>query len=209
MQRCLPALCREAAGSIPARADVQRFWPQFEAWLAHTHGTECGLEASPEAKMRCTIECLRDLSKDKQFILETRWANCEAKWAYRLLSHPTIEVTNQSDKEMQLHKVGHLDYMVKRQLRASALSESATPEPSAPPTMPAIEGLAELLEKADAVEQLELAMRWFEVEGLKSVASLARCGPEMVDVFVAALELKRGQKILLKQTLDEAVAERI
>ena len=83
---------------------MERFWPQLEAWLACMRASESGLVSTPEDELRCTVECLRDTPVWFAHSLKDRWLHCDAARAHRFLSEPFVQVTNQSDKELQVSR---------------------------------------------------------------------------------------------------------
>jgi len=109
---------------------MERFWPQLEAWLAFMRASKRGLVSTPEEQLRCVIECLGDTPIWFANALKDRWLHCDAARAHRVLSEPWVEVTNQSDKEVQLYKISHLDFMVRRHLANKA--RALAPKPSSP-----------------------------------------------------------------------------
>ena len=111
---------------------MQRFWPQFEAWLTFMQASESGLVSTPEENLRCSIECLGDTPVWYANALKDRWLHRDAAGAHHLLSKPWVEVTNQSDKEVQLYKISHLDFMVRRHFtkRGQVLAKPMAPSGS-------------------------------------------------------------------------------
>ena len=109
---------------------MERFWPQLEAWLAFMQASARGLVSTPEDRLRCTIQCLQDTPVWYSNALKDRWLHCGAERAYRVLSEPWVLVTNQSDKEVQLYKISHLDFMVRRHVNKK--SQTLSPLPTAP-----------------------------------------------------------------------------
>jgi hypothetical protein len=105
---------------------MERFWPQFEAWLAFMQGSQSGLASTPEGQLRCTIRCLLGTPVWYANSLKDRWLNRNAAWAHRTLSEKWVSVTNASDKEVQLFKIFHLDYMTRRSVR-QRVARDATP----------------------------------------------------------------------------------
>ena len=107
---------------------MERFWPQLEAWLAFMRASPTGLVSTPEEELRCTIECLRDTPVWYRNSLKDRWLRRNAAAAHRELSQDWVRVTNKSDKEVQLYKIGHLDFMVRRHMNQR--------QPAAPSAVP-------------------------------------------------------------------------
>ena len=109
---------------------MERFWPQLEAWLAFMRASPTGLVSTPEDALRCTIECLRDTPVWYRNALKDRWLRRNSASAHSELSQDWVQVTNKSDKEVQLYKISHLDFMVRRQMNAQ--QQAAAPSSVAP-----------------------------------------------------------------------------
>ena len=92
---------------------LSRFWTQMEAWLSMQLGGTDGLAPAAESMRRCAIECLHTATEATRRDLIQMWASRTPEEAYRLLSQPDVQVTNQSDKTTQLEKVGGLDALVR------------------------------------------------------------------------------------------------
>jgi len=114
------------------RTYMERFWPQLEAWLACMRGSSKGMLSTPEEQLRCTVTCLRETPVWFAHALKDRWLHCDANRAHRTLSEPWVAVTNQSDKEVQLHKIWHMDYMVRRLASGQGLTEARLITAAAP-----------------------------------------------------------------------------
>uniref|UniRef100_A0A7S1ABL7 COR domain-containing protein n=1 Tax=Noctiluca scintillans TaxID=2966 RepID=A0A7S1ABL7_NOCSC len=90
-----------------------RFWTQFEAWLSMQHATEGGLVSVSEEDRRYSIVCINRTPDSKKEELVKLWSNCDANKARDILMGERVKVTNQSDKEVQVHKIASLDWRVK------------------------------------------------------------------------------------------------
>lgn len=91
---------------------------QFEAWLSFQKPTADGLVGvglchGADIKPRCTVMALHDTGSAFEEALEKTWSRRTTSEAYKALSHDQIQVTNKSDKTMQLHKIPQLDDLVK------------------------------------------------------------------------------------------------
>ena len=112
---------------------MKRFWPQFEAWLAHQTCDIDGLHPRADLKDpqtgqidKARLRCVTRLIETAQGTpyeddLTLRWIDkSTAQQAMTELRKECYTVTNQSDKDVQLYKVEHIDYMVKRTALARA-----------------------------------------------------------------------------------------
>lgn len=91
---------------------LQRFWPQFEAFLAMRTVTEKGLTPTEESKLRCHVRCINaaaDASEHYKRALLDTWLPKQALDAHKYLKNDDIAVTNASDKDTQLGKLMKLD----------------------------------------------------------------------------------------------------
>ena len=136
MSRCFVSLRTHLASTtssaVPSSLGsyMERFWPQLEAWLAFMRASPTGLVSTPEDALRCTIECLRDTPVWYRNALKDRWLRRNSASAHSELSQDWVQVTNKSDKEVQLYKISHLDFMVRRQMNAQ--QQAAAPSSVAP-----------------------------------------------------------------------------
>ena len=139
---------------------MERFWPQFEAWLAFMRGDKKGLLSTPEEKLRCTVVCLRETPVWYASALKDRWLHCDSTKAHRLLAEPWVAVTNESDKNVQLAKIWHIDYMARRQMCKLDAAPTLTLTPAAPQPgqpLPPDKGKEPLLSKVARIRK-ELAL---------------------------------------------------
>jgi hypothetical protein len=89
---------------------LSRFWTQFEAWLSMQTTSSQGLLAAPADERRCTIVCTHNASagsEDEKLI--KMWSHATAEDARKVLKSNDVVVTNQGDKDQQLHKTGNLN----------------------------------------------------------------------------------------------------
>ena len=93
---------------------MRRFWPQLEAWLSFRQGSHAGLVDTPAEELRCKIICVRNEADMFATDLMKRWHKCDVEDAKNLLSNEWVAVFNPTDKLLQLQKIGHLNYMVRR-----------------------------------------------------------------------------------------------
>jgi len=103
---------------------LARFWTQFEAWLSFQMASADGLVGAPAGLRRCTIQCVHDTPEVYAKALMEQWSNCNVATALKHLSADSVTVTNRSDKEVQLRKIGQLDETV-RHLMLSLVSKPA------------------------------------------------------------------------------------
>ena len=89
-----------------------RFWTMYEAWLSFMTATNDGLLTAPVAEQRCKMRCLHGCPQSQQDVLREECDSCSARSTYEKLSEPDVDVTNKSDKEMQLPKILAMDQMV-------------------------------------------------------------------------------------------------
>ena len=92
---------------------TRRFWTQFEAWLSMQKATAGGLVSVSEEDRRYSIVCINRTPDSKKGDLVELWSNCDANRARDILMGESVKVTNQSDKEVQVHKIASLDWRVK------------------------------------------------------------------------------------------------
>ena len=111
---------------------MQRFWPQLEAWQSCMQGSALGLRATPKDQLRCTVVCVQKAPAMFQDDLFDRWLSRNVAEASERLGKDYIQVFKKSDKELQLQKLDHLDYLVRR-----AYSDEAEATPRAPEQQPA------------------------------------------------------------------------
>jgi len=108
---------------------VQRFWPQFEAFLSMRTVTEKGLSPTEEPKLRCHVRCINaaaDASEQYKRALLDTWLPKQAVDAHKFLKNDDIAVTNASDKDIQLGKLMQLDEFsrkVYKELKNDRLAE--------------------------------------------------------------------------------------
>ena len=131
---------------------MERFWPQLEAWLAFMRASESGLVSTPEKMLRCTVECLLDTPVWFSNALKDRWLHCNAARAHTVLSEPWVLVTNQSDKEVQLYKISHLDFMARRHVNQQK-GAAAKASPASPTLAASSSGGVTLMQKVAQIKQ--------------------------------------------------------
>jgi len=129
-------------------AYMGRFWTRFEAWVSMLRITEEGLEQEVEeegVEPRCEIRCVHGAHDSLAVALREAYTyeglrDGSAEAAVRTLSADSVQVTNGSDKSVQLGKIPLLDVMARRHAlgagRSSAASAAeelrgAAPEPPA------------------------------------------------------------------------------
>ena len=104
------------------RADVSRFWTQFEAWLSMQHATPSGLKSAVGTKNeRHHIVPIQNAAAQAEMftkMLIDQWSGKTTDEAHDFLSKPDVTVTNQSDKDNQLPKIKLLDAMVQGAFQA-------------------------------------------------------------------------------------------
>jgi len=196
---------------------MQRFWPQFEAWLTFMQASESGLVSTPEENLRCSIECLGDTPVWYANALKDRWLHRDAAGAHHLLSKPWVEVTNQSDKEVQLYKISHLDFMVRRHFtkRGQVLAKPMAPSGSSAcsdgtggntllSAATSVEGLSTLLKDTRLEDRMDAASAWCDEQGFDAVDEIL--ATSMEEAFVAALSLKPGKQMVLLKALQSLKA---
>jgi hypothetical protein len=105
------------------RAYSSRFWTCFEAWLSLNTATADGLRGAHDSGLRSTIVCLHHTSPYLRDGLLDEWRGCSAQQAHDKLSSPDVDVTNKSDKTMQLPKISQLDARVRRLMQSAEARE--------------------------------------------------------------------------------------
>ena len=95
-----------------------RFWTQFEAFLSFRKCTERGLESAPAADQRYTVTCIHNAPAAFENGLFDMWSQRTPKEAHAILMKPDVEVTNQSDKIVQLEKLEKLNEFTQRMARS-------------------------------------------------------------------------------------------
>mgnify|MGYP004175395721 FL=1 len=95
-----------------------RFWTQFEAFLSFRKCTERGLESAPAADQRHTVTCIHNAPASFETGLFDMWSQRTAEEAHTILMKPDVEVTNQSDKVVQLRKLKKLNEDTQRMARS-------------------------------------------------------------------------------------------
>jgi len=166
------------------RTYMERFWPQFEAWLSFMSGDETGIVSTPNGQLRCSIECLGDTPVWYKNALTDRWSKRSTAAAHKELSESWVQVTNQSDKEVQLNKVSHLDFMVRHHFRSQKQAAQAPISDNSLATKVAI------IKRELAIDgSMPIALvidQANQVMGIDAVGSL----PAQADALIAALGVK-------------------
>ena len=177
-----------------------RFWTMYEAWLSFMTATNDGLLTAPVAEQRCKMRCLHGCPQSQQDVLREEWDSCSARSTYEKLSEPDVDVTNKSDKEMQLPKILAMDQMVidimaKRRAPPSSPASAAGSGAKAvkaatasPAAACSVTGLEELLSSLGLQENLAAAAEWCDSIGAESVDDLK--DEDYAERLAAQLELK-------------------
>ena len=92
---------------------ISRFWTQLEAWLALQRITPFGLRPDLRAS-RMHAMPLYNATNGLIGCVYDMWATCTLSQALVVLQHPDVTVTNASDKDHQLARLGALDHCVQR-----------------------------------------------------------------------------------------------
>ena len=89
------------------RSYSSRFWTLFEAYLSMRVVTESGLANALdyEGESRTTIVLISNQVVEERIAFEKTWMRKTIDEAYDILAGKDVEVTNKSDKEMQLPKL--------------------------------------------------------------------------------------------------------
>ena len=178
-----------------------RFWTMYEAWLSFMTATNDGLLTAPVAEQRCKMRCLHGCPQSQQDVLREEWDSCSARSTYEKLSEPDVDVTNKSDKEMQLPKILAMDQMVidimaKRGAPPSSPTSSAAGSgakavkaaTASPAAACSVTGLEELLSSLGLQDNLAAAAEWCDSIGAESVDDLK--DEDYAERLAAQLELK-------------------
>jgi hypothetical protein len=189
-------LVRGASSSVrcPSNATLPAS-TRAQAWLAMRKPTVDGLGSLRAGASRCDIECVHNAPSSSAGVLRDLWGQCSAAQAAEKLEGPDFEVTNKSDKQVQIRKLGQLN----DQLRRYAREHSMQPRPSdaEPAAVPKL-WLADVLGQARMPEKLSAASQWCDDKGIGSLDTLRDA--EMEQNLVDALELREARaKILLKR----------
>ena len=94
--------------SIANALYIQRFWTQFEAWLAMQQTTDAGLSSAvglPPADRRYEVMGVlnaRDMTNQQLEMIEKMWGTATPEEAHDKLKRDDVTVTNQKDKEFFL-----------------------------------------------------------------------------------------------------------
>ena len=96
---------------------VSRFWTQFECWLSMQEATPDGLKSAARDESRCKIRTIYGANSMMIESLYAMWASRNPQEAYSMLAKPDVTVTNASDKEEQLKKLGKLNGEVQAALK--------------------------------------------------------------------------------------------
>jgi hypothetical protein len=151
---------------------------------------------------RCDIECVHNAPSSQIKALKELWSGCSAAEAADKFKGPDFEVTNKSDKDVQIRKLGQLDEQVRRYAREHGVplrpSDAAAAEvPNAGTPVQRL-WLAEALSQARVAEKLGAANRWCDDKGIGSLETLREA--DMEGELVDALDLREAKaKILLKR----------
>ena len=95
-----------------------RFWTQFEAFLSFRKCTERGLDRESGADQRYTVTCIHNAPPAFEKGLFDMWSQRTPEQAHAILMKPDVEVTNQSDKIVQLEKLAKLNEFTRRMARS-------------------------------------------------------------------------------------------
>ena len=106
--------------SILTSLYTQRFWTQFEYILANRFLTADGFQFSPERSSAVGIQSLKGSGASQAQALSDKWAHVSTEDAVDMLGQPDVTVTNASDKEDQLGKLGKLNGEVQAALKEGA-----------------------------------------------------------------------------------------
>ena len=108
--------------SVVNESYLERFWPQFEAWLSMQFATPNGLKSAVGTKNeRHHIMCIQNAAAQSEVftkMLIDQWAAKTPREAFEFLSKPDVTVTNESDKVGQLPKIEKLDVSDSAQKKA-------------------------------------------------------------------------------------------
>ena len=102
------------------RSYLQRFWTNYEAWLSFVMPSADGLVGATGGASRVTIECLHGTLPKWAEALREELGSATAERAHAYLKDASIQVTNQSDKELQLPKIRTFDQAVMQHMRREA-----------------------------------------------------------------------------------------
>jgi len=104
---------------------LSRFWTMYEAWLSRQQATAQGLKLAVQDAARCTIVPILGASEGYSMALTATIAEKMAtpQLAAGYLKNDDVSVTNTSDKEKQLAKLGGLDARVRDVLARDAALE--------------------------------------------------------------------------------------
>ena len=151
---------------------------------------------------RCDIECMPGVPKTAEGLLRDDWRDCNAKQAAEKLRGVDFVVTNQSDKDVQIPKLGQLNEQVRRYVRQNDVQQrpgdkDATASASAP-AADDVEGLSALLKETRLTDKMKAATAWCNEQGFDAVDEILKTN--MDEEFVTALKLKPGKcKLLLTE----------
>lgn len=190
------------------RQYMERFWTQLEAWYSFRQGKEEGLISASKEELRCTVVCVQEEDAMFKDDVANRWANCDIERACEMLGKPWVRVFNLSDKVLQLQKLHHLEFIIRRLYikqiacnsteggvrpssarRAVELAAAAQPQPGGASKLTMNEkvarikkemGLDDGLSFKDAIEEANKQM------GLESKGSL----PAQANTLLAALDVE-------------------
>ena len=185
--------------------DPARCTPVFsaqQAWLSMRAPTRDGLGVRKIS--RCDIECMPGVPKTAERLLRDDWRDCNAKQAAEKLRGVDFVVTNQSDKDVQIPKLGQLNEQVRRYVRQNDVQQwpgdkVATASASAP-AADDVEGLSALLKETRLADKMKAATAWCNEQGFDAVDEILKTN--MDEEFVTALKLKPGKRKLLLTELS-------
>ena len=150
---------------------LNRFWTMLEAWLSFMMPSDDGLLGATAGKGRCTIECMNDRTLPAHVqVLKDMLSMATADKAFAYLCDDAIQVTNQSDKTLQLPKIKqfhqavmeHMQHLSADRLRTQ-LAEASSSRPSSARRLPlpegdALVGAAKPMSLAEKVGKIKQAL---------------------------------------------------
>ena len=175
-----------------------------EAWYSFRKGTEEGLISTRKEHLRNTVVCVHEQDAMFKDDVANRWADCDVERARESLSEKWVQVFDPSDKVLQLQKLKHLEFIIRRfyikQIAARSTQGGARPSSArravelAAAAQPAgggktnVTGLAELLSSLGLQEKLAAAAEWCDSMGAESVDDLK--DEDYAERLATQLELK-------------------
>ena len=175
-----------------------------EAWYSFRKGTEEGLISTRKELLRNTVVCVHEQDAMFKDDVANRWADCDVERARESLSEKWVQVFDPSDKVLQLQKLKHLEFIIRRfyikQIAARSTQGGARPPSArravelAAAAQPAgggitnVTGLEELLSSLGLQDNLAAAAEWCDSIGAESVDDLK--DEDYAERLAARLELK-------------------